>query len=664
MPTEIAIKPFRFKCASSVLPPGSKSLTNRAMILAALAGGRTRIEGALFSRDTEIMADCLARLGYVVNLNRFEKTVEIESPGSRPPNSCARLHVGNAGTAARFVTALAALRRGGKYRFDCDEPMRSRPMAGLIEALESQGASFEFLGEKNALPFILKAEGLKGGGVSVDAGASIQMLSALLMVSAFADSPMRVSLRGDTVSKPFVEMTLGIMSQFGVKADFENGAYSAAFSPSAGAERVYCVEPDATAASYFIALPAVAGGACEIKNFADCRLQGDAAFCGILSKAGLIDCFAVGGSLVAEASGRRDFPESLELDFNDISDTFLTLAAISPLLPFKLSIRGIGHTRAQETDRVAACAAQLRKFCAKVDETEDSISITPHPPERLAEIAQTTTLVNTYADHRIAMSFSILASRDVRGDGRPWIAIEDPGCVSKTWAEFFEVLYTARSDSGALRVVAVDGGAAVGKSSVSKECARILGYMHVDTGAHYRTVAYALLGEGISPGDPALVAERLKSVKLGTVLCGNSARATLDGKLVDDALIRTERVNSEVAKFAAIAEVREFLKSYQRSMADFARSHGFAGLIMEGRDIGSVIFPDADVRIFLDADEQTRAARRAREGIADSIGLRDAMDRSRKTAPLRCPESAERIDTSNMTKEEVVRLTLSLILES
>ena len=488
--------------------------------------------------------------------------------------------------------------------------------------------------------------------------------AALLMVSAFADSPMRVSLRGDTVSRPFVEMTLGIMSQFGMKANFENGAYSAAFVPSAGAERVYNVEPDATAASYFIALPAAVGGACEIKNFADCRLQGDAAFCGLLSKAGLVDSFAVGDSLVVESAGRRDFPESLEFDFNDISDTFLTLAAISPLLPFKLSIRGIAHTRAQETDRVAACAAQLRKFCAKVEETEDSISITPHPPERLAEIAQTPTLVNTYADHRIAMSFSILASRDVRGDGRPWIIIEDPGCVSKTWAEFFEVLYTARSDSGALRVVAVDGGAAVGKSSVSKECARILGYMHVDTGAHYRTVAYALLGEGISPDDPAVVAERLKSVKLGTALCGNSARATLDGKLVDDALIRTERVNSEVAKFAAIAEVREFLKSYQRSMADFARSRGFAGLIMEGRDIGSVIFPDADVRIFLDADEQTRAARRAREGIADSIGLRDAMDRSRKTAPLRCPESAERIDTSNMTKDEVVRLTLSLILES
>ena len=155
MSTQIAVKPFHFKCASSVLPPGSKSLTNRAMILAALSGGKTLLEGALFSRDTEIMADCLSKLGYVVNLNRFEKTIEIESPMGAAPNSSAELHVGNAGTAARFVTALAALRKGGAYKFDCDDAMRSRPMAGLVEALKSQGAKFEFLGEKNALPFIM-----------------------------------------------------------------------------------------------------------------------------------------------------------------------------------------------------------------------------------------------------------------------------------------------------------------------------------------------------------------------------------------------------------------------------------------------------------------------------------------------------------------------------
>ena len=166
-------------------------------------------------------------------------------------------------------------------------------------------------------------------------------------------------------------------------------------------------------------------------------------------------------------------------------------------------------------------------------------------------------------------------------------------------------LYTARSDSAGLRIVAVDGGAAVGKSSVSKECARILDYMHVDTGSHYRTVAYALMNAGIPATDPSAIAKTLADVKIGTQLCGNSARITLDGNLVDDKLIRSESVNSSVAKYAAVVEVRDFLKNYQRSMADYARSQGFAGMIMEGRDIGSVIFPDANLRIFLDADEQT-----------------------------------------------------------
>lgn len=664
MSTQIAVKPFHFKCASSVLPPGSKSLTNRAMILAALSGGKTLLEGALFSRDTEIMADCLSKLGYVVNLNRFEKTIEIESPMGAAPNSSAELHVGNAGTAARFVTALAALRKGGSYKFDCDDAMRSRPMAGLVEALKSQGAKFEFLGEKNALPFIMHTCGLKGGRVEIDAKASSQMLSALLMVGAFADSPMEVSLKGSTVSKPFVDMTVGIMAQFGVETVFEGGVYKFLRPRSACGERIYKIEPDATAASYFAVLPAVVGGACEISGFAECKLQGDSAFCRLLSDAGLVKTETVGGNLIVEDAEQTVFPESMEFDFNDISDTFLTLAAVSPLLPFRLTIKGIAHTRAQETDRVAACANELRKFCESVVETDDSISVTPYPPERLAEIAQNPITVKTYADHRMAMSFSILASRDVRGDGKPWVIIEDPGCVSKTWGEFFEVLYTARSDSEGLRVVAVDGGAAVGKSSVSKECSRILGYMHVDTGSHYRTVAYALMSDGIDTSDADAVAERLKSVKIGTVLCGNSARITLDGNLVEDSLIRTESVNASVAKYAAMPEVRNFLKNYQRSMADYARSRGLSGMIMEGRDIGTVIFPDANVRIFLDADEQTRAARRAKEGISDSVGLRDAIDKSRKTAPLRCPESAVRIDTSHMTKEEVVKLTLSYILES
>jgi len=188
--------------------------------------------------------------------------------------------------------------------------------------------------------------------------------------------------------------------------------------------------------------------------------------------------------------------------------------------------------------------------------------------------------------------------------------------------------------------------------------------MHIDTGAHYRTLTYGFLNNSVSADDIDSIDSHLANLKIGTALEGNSARITLNGVLVDDAEIRTERINANVAQFAAVSKIREFLKNYQRSMSDFAREHGFAGMIMEGRDIGSVIFPDADVRIFLDADEQTRAARRANEGISDSIKKRDALDKSRKTAPLLCPEGAELIDTSHMSKDDVILKTLSLILES
>lgn len=188
--------------------------------------------------------------------------------------------------------------------------------------------------------------------------------------------------------------------------------------------------------------------------------------------------------------------------------------------------------------------------------------------------------------------------------------------------------------------------------------------MHIDTGAHYRTVAYGLLENSISPSDGEAVKSHLKKLKIGTVLDGNSAKITLNGVLVPDSEIRTERINANVAQFAAMQDVRSFLKNYQRSMSDFARENGFSGMIMEGRDIGSVIFPDANVRIFLDADEETRAKRRANEGIRDSISRRDELDKTRKTAPLLCPDGAELIDTSKMTKEQVVAKTLSLILES
>lgn len=676
---EKLVKIFDGICRAAIDLPGSKSLTNRALILSALCGSTTRLQGALFSRDTEIMADCLVKLGCEVKLFKDECAIEISSKGgANIANARADLFVGNAGTAARFVTAFAALKIGGEYFFDSDKEMYSRPIKGLCDALSAQGAQFEFLGRHGCFPFKMKTNGLRGGALKVDASASSQILSALLMVAPFADCAMNIELVGGTVSRPFVDMTLSLMNDFSLSAKeispnaFEVKKFAGALQPSVGADstgnaenkkNIFTVEPDATAASYFAMLPAIIGGASLLKNFGACKIQGDAKFVDVLVQSGLVDVKKVGDDLlVVSKKSASALPKILKtvFDFNDISDTFITFAAAAMLFGDTIKIGGIAHTRAQETDRVSAVAEQLSKFCAQVDEGDDFIKIQPHKSSDFPKKISAPISVSTYNDHRMAMAFAVPACADIGiGD---WLKIENPECVSKTWRNFFDVLESARTDSKKFRVVAIDGGAAVGKSSVSRECSSVLNYMHVDTGAHYRTVAFGLLGCGIDAENLSAVDEHLKTLKLGTGLVGNSARITLNDAVVADADIRTQRVNENVAKFAAISQVRDFLKNYQRSMADFAKSRGFDGLIMEGRDIGSVIFPNAELRIFLDADEETRAARRAKEGISDSILKRDALDKSRKTAPLVCPQSAVVIDTSRMTKDEVVAKTLSLIL--
>lgn len=211
------------------------------------------------------------------------------------------------------------------------------------------------------------------------------------------------------------------------------------------------------------------------------------------------------------------------------------------------------------------------------------------------------------------------------------------------------------------KIVTMDGGAAVGKSSTSRGIADRLNLMHVDTGAHYRTLTYALLGTGASPENPEEVFEKLQVLSLDTQLEGRSAKLSINGIVPNDADIRSPEVNANVSKFAAIEALRSFLFDYQRSQADVARERGYAGLIMEGRDIGSVIFPNAEHRFFLHADEATRAARRAKEGQTDSIAARDKMDKNRKTAPLICPEGATSIDTAPHTLDEVIQLISSLI---
>ncbi|NBV53115.1 MAG: 3-phosphoshikimate 1-carboxyvinyltransferase [Verrucomicrobia bacterium] len=670
MSPTLVIRPFQTPARGVAQVPGSKSITNRALILAALADGVTLFTGALFSRDTRILIAALQSLGFEVSADESACTIRITGLGGRIPNARAKIHVGNAGTAARFLTAFLALAPEGRYELDGDEAMRARPMRGLLDALTAGGCrALQPDGSPACgFPFTLHTTG-KLGRLEVDASASSQLLSALLMVIPLS-AGASVSMKGSTVSEPFVEMTARMCGQFGRPLErLADGCWTCASPGAYVAQTTYAIEPDATAASYFIALPAVTGSraSVRIEGYADGGLQGDTAFAKVAAACGAT-LKPANGTLVTESwSGilGGDF------DFNAFSDTFLTLATIATLAAGPVKIRGIAHTRKQETDRVLAMATELERLGIKVapsaaelraDETLSSLTIFPGKAALRQAAADGPIAIRTYEDHRMAMSFGILGSFDLFGDGRPWIAIEDPACTGKTFPHFFQALEALRTN---FVRVSVDGGAASGKSSTSRRLAQLHGLLHVDTGAHYRSLTRALLLAGATADDPASVKAGLGKLRIGSrVIARQGARSsalTLDGVLPDDADLRTPEVNAAVSKIAALPSVRTYLLEYQRAQVKLASDQGFAGVVMEGRDIGSVVLPDAEVRIFLEADPDARAQRRAAEGQSDQVTQRDRLDATRKTAPLICPQGAHRLDNTHKTLQEVVSEISDLI---
>ncbi len=440
LPDLLPITPFSRPAAGAVTLPGSKSLTNRALLLAALSGQTVELGGALFSEDTEIMTRALRELGIAVEADAGAHRFRVHGAGGRLPDSEAALAVGNAGTAARFLTALCAAAGRGTYHFDGVDAMRRRPMGGLTGALTQLGARFDFLGTPGCFPFELHASGLRGGTVEIDARESSQMLSALLMVAPLASAPLHIRLVGD-VRWPFVAMTLRQMAQFGQPTATLAARPATEFAVPWGAQytgpAVYPIEPDATAASYFLALPLATGGSVRLAGLPakGASLQGDLAFVDVLARVGLE--FRREGDALVSSLPAGVKPRGVDADFNTFSDTFLTLAALAPLLDGPTTLRGLAHTRKQETDRVAGMATELRRLGQEVVETEDTLVIHPRPL-RPAEI-------RTYRDHRFAMSFGVLGCRDLRGDREPWLTIQDPACCAKTFPDFFAVLADLRA---------------------------------------------------------------------------------------------------------------------------------------------------------------------------------------------------------------------------
>lgn len=463
---ELDIIPFKSSCIIDATVPGSKSITNRAMILAAMRNGDTLLNGALFSEDTEIMIDCLIKLGFAVAYNKEASWIKIKGADGSIPEKNASLYVGNAGTAARFLTAFLALQDGGSYKIDGCEAMRKRPMSGLIDALTQLGVSFEFLEEEKHFPFVMKTTGIKKNNVSVDASASSQILSALLQIAPVIarknNIPFSVELLGETVSHPFVKMTLFMIEQFGWKIPeflqspyvFDGCTLDVELKTSVSIPPVfeYKIEPDASAASYFLMLPFVVGGSIKVKDLTLNGLQGDALFLDTLEKENLLAGKPEDDGVLSQAGTSR---KGVNINFNAISDTFLTLAAITPLLDSPTTISGIEHTRKQETDRIAAMANELSKIVGEenVSQTNDSLSVIPISLDalrkRVSMLPSKRIRIKTYHDHRVAMSFAILGCFDLFGDGTPWVIIEDPRCTSKTFPKFFDELNKIRSQANA-----------------------------------------------------------------------------------------------------------------------------------------------------------------------------------------------------------------------
>jgi 3-phosphoshikimate 1-carboxyvinyltransferase len=447
LPELLPIQPFTRPARGEVTLPGSKSLTNRALLIAALCDTPVTLTNALFSEDTQLMGEALRQLGFVVEENTAAGTIRIEGHGGALPAAQADLFVGLAGTAARFLTALCAAAPRGVYRLDGVPQMRKRPMKPLLDALRSLGADIRCTGEEGFFPLEVHARGLAGGAVEIDASESSQLLSALLMVAPLARGSIAITLRG-TVRRAYVDMTTEVMRAFtprqeslvtpGSPQSFTVVTRKAPYRRSDDNGH-YAIEPDASAASYFLALPLVAGGQLRLRGALDSGrgLQGDTGFADVVRAVGAeINAGPAGLEVSFDRGPRR----GIDRNFKAISDTFLTLAAISPLLEGRTRITGISHTRKQETDRIAGMARELSRLGQHVLEQEDSLEIDPRPL-RAGET------IETYHDHRFAMSFGVLGCHDLRGDGKPWVTIRNPACCAKTFPHFFELLESLRQKS-------------------------------------------------------------------------------------------------------------------------------------------------------------------------------------------------------------------------
>ena len=643
--------------AGEVRLPGSKSISNRVLLLAALSSGQTTVHDLLASDDTAVMLTALKQLGCTVVQDG--DTAVIGGLGGQLIERKATLFMGNAGTAMRPLTAALAL-LGGEFELSGVPRMHERPIGDLVNALRQLGCAIDYLGGEGFPPLRLRPGVLKlDQPIRVRGDVSSQFLTALLMaLPLVAKQAICIEVVGELISRPYIEITLNLLRRFGIQVEREGWqrftipAGSTYQSPGA-----IHIEADASSASYFIALGAIAASAkgqnsLKILGVGADSIQGDIRF---------IEAARLMGARIDSTPNslqvsRGAWPlKAVDMDCNHIPDAAMTLAVMALYADGTTVLRNIASWRVKETDRIAAMACELRKLGATVEEGADYLKVTP--PGQAG--AWKPAVIHTYDDHRIAMCFSLAAFNPAELPVR----ILDPKCVAKTFPDYFETLFSVtEARDGQIPVICVDGPTASGKGTLAALTAHHLGYHYLDSGALYRLSAFAALRAGLSLDDGDAIAEIARSLPV-RFKGDRIFLSTGDAEEDVSEEIRTELAGMAASRVSAHPQVRNALLDLQRSFRQLP------GLVADGRDMGTVVFPDAPLKIFLTASALHRAERRYKQLIAkgnaitiaaiqQDLEARDQRDMSRKAAPLRPADNAKLLDNSDLTIEQSLNLVM------
>jgi 3-phosphoshikimate 1-carboxyvinyltransferase len=633
--------------------PGSKSISNRVLLLAALASGTTTVHDLLDSDDTRVMLDALAALG--CRIDRVGTALRIEGLDGRLRTAGAKLFLGNAGTAMRPLTAALSL-LGGDFELTGVPRMHERPIGDLVDALVQLGCRIDYLGNPGYPPLAIHPvppDALQlAAPIRVRGDVSSQFLTALLLALplATAERDIMIEVVGELISKPYIEITLNLLARFGIEIRREG--WERFVVPAGSRYRSpgdIHVEADASSASYFIALGAIAKGeGIRIEGVGADSIQGDIRFVEAARQMGA----RIDGGPNWLAISRGAWPlKAIDLDANHIPDAAMTLAVMALYADGPCLLRNIASWRVKETDRIDAMARELRKLGAVVDDGPDFLRV--HP---LIATDWRAASIRTYDDHRVAMCFSLAAFNPA---GLP-VRILEPHCVAKTFPDYFETLFSV-AEPAEVPVICIDGPTASGKGTLAVAVAYQLGYHYLDSGTLYRVTGLAMRRSGLEADTTheARIAELARTLPLRFA----GGKVLLAGEDVSDA-IRTEAAGMDASRVSALPAVRQALLALQKS---FRR---LPGLVADGRDMGTVVFPDAALKVYLTATAAQRAERRHKQliskgisttldGLRADLEARDLRDSSRSVAPLKPAPDARLLDNSTLSVEQSVEQVLA-----